>query len=679
MWQIVEVLLVRRWGRIAVGMAILSLVGLSTVGQVRPPLPALAPAVPVVPEKKEEPQRIQLVPTPADYHRMALEDAKGYALADPGALPYLRYIANTPLMDGKDLGASREGVRLTSWGLNQNSRAPYVRKPDVVAGGHLIRVNLEWYAPEKQELLEWIALWELLAFDPMFSLLVTRDTLDLAGVKEEDLPKGKRKKEVFRKVSEPQPPRKEKKTFTHAGGPYEAPDDSGRKWPELKAGTFEIELEFKTPPKERTVIDLVEENVDLLANKEIDAARFNHRQAQADEQTTLELQKLLSTQAPVVDRRYFLHRSLTTIKDKKVYASVFGGMYYELRGVKKAKDVLGNDTKATDLDLFFETLGIGNIKGGVTADVLFSRLKSDMRLAIQKSKVTFKPREVSMWNTPAAKENSALGAITGDVKDGDIDVGDDPFANLLTPRRAAREGIFPTANGTLLYVLFDGDGAIQDEVPFDVAKDSTIPDSTQRLQPARGCMICHFTSGNDGWQPLVNDVKRLLNPAGRLDIFDDLGEKDRSKRNTTLSRLVGLYQGSFDKALRRNRDDVAEMIITVGGPWTGGKDEVNAAKHAAVALQRDMDGYWYSSVDARQALLEEGWSVPAERAIEVFNLLHPPDPLAADGKIDREDPTIASLKAGMPVSRGKMALSYSFMLERSKRSPARAKLLAEVN
>src|SRR5262249_53356829 len=154
------------------------------------------------------------------------------------------------------------------------------------------------------------------------------------------------------------------------------------------------------------------------------------------------LQAECHSAAPVVEGHYFMTRALSTIQDKGVFKTVFGGLYYRLRGIKKST-VKG----ASDLDLFFQELGIGNIKAGLTQEKLFNDLRSDQRIAMFRSDITGKPREVSGFHTPADREGASWGAITGDIKDGDVDIGDRSFANLLTPRRQAREAIFPTRTG----------------------------------------------------------------------------------------------------------------------------------------------------------------------------------------------------------------------------------------
>lgn len=609
------------------------------------------------PAAKDEPTMTRLQ-TPNDAVLLALADLQG---VNPFARPFTRYI-------WIQNGAS-ESTKTTSLALNYVSRASAIYKPPPVAGGHLIRVDLRMYAPRDQDLREWLALWEQFQFDPFFSVLLTKDTLEFAGKLLDDLPKKKITRQVKKKAIKPGKPRHEKRVIAHQGGAYNAPDDSGRHWDYMEPGRYEIDLEFKGEPVEEETTETVEEWVPAVLGKDVDVLRSNafHINAAA----FASLQALTNSLAPVVEHRYFKSRALRTIKDKGVFQTVFGGLYYELRGIKKAKEVLGNDTKATDLDVYFESLGIGSIKGGLSADRLFDQLRSDQRLAVFRSGVTGKPREVTMFHVPAGKEGNAWGAITGDVKDQDIDIGDRAFANLLNPRRRARESIFPRATDLDEFALFNGEGALQDEVPPDVANDSTVPHPhSQRLEPAISCIRCHYADGSDGWKPLLNDVKRLLD--SRLDLFGDLSQRKSAFGRETIDRLAGLYAGDFSKNLRRNRDDAAEATLKATGPWKDGGDQTGIAKLSAARLQEEDSGYNYDFVDCRTALREIGLEVDPKRANAVFQQLVPPDVrnLFAGAYVP-EDPRIGALRAGFGINRSDWSLVYGFAAERAQRNFAK--------
>jgi hypothetical protein len=591
---------------------------------------------PALPERGERPPAPApaLLPTPGDAVRWALGDLE---LLSPFDRPYVRYLF---VQDGSD--GSLKSASLT---LNYVSRGSAIYRPYPVplrnlppgggAGYHLLRVDLRLYAPRAGDLRDWLRVWEELAFDPLFGLLLTRDALDFADQALLDSVPPVTVK-VKRQVQE-----------RNAKG----------------------ELLWWSGDRTRPVLieQVVEEVVPLRERLQDQVIRLNS--PAVDPEALLLLQGLTGSSAPVVDHRYFKVRALTAVKDKKVFAQVFGGLYYDLKGIKKAKDALGRDTKATDLDLYFENLGIGNIQAGVGADALFDRLRSDQRLALFRSQVTGKPREVSAFHVLGDKEGGSWGAITGDIKDGDIDIGDRAFANLLTPRRQAREAIFPGANGFPVFALFDGAGALQVEVPPDVAVDSTIPaPHTRRLQPAVGCIRCHGGDGSDGWKPLTNDVKALTK---EVDLFGDLSKKNRAEDFDTVDRLAGLYAGNFDKALRRARDDLAEVTLRATGPWGDG-DQTDVAKTGATRLGDEFAAYVYDLVDAPAALADLGLKVDGKRAVPALKACLPPATAARGGgwfpravTFVPEDPRLAALKAGLGVSRADWGLAYGYAAARA--------------
>lgn len=601
------------------------------------------------------PQKIKLVQTPIEGVRLAYADAQTLPFSDRFFTRYLWVRSG-----------SMETVRANSLVCNYISRAGVIARPLPLAGNHLIRVDLRHYFAKEQDLLEALQIWEELAFDPTFSQLITKDTIGFLSRFGGDRTVRRR---VRKEVKAGGPQRLEIRKVNHQGGYYTYPDDSGRspKWAE--AGAYDVKLYFNTFI---TRIEYGWENVPLsqLRLENVDVLRFNS----VEPLTYATLQEQLGTEAPVVDARYFVARALTAIADEGVFKQLFGGLYYRFRGIKKAKEVFGNATKASDLDLFFENLGIGNIKAGLTAENLFDRLRSDQRMALFRSEVTGKPRDVLSFHTPADREGGAWGAITGDVKDADIDIGDRSYANLLTPRRRAREAIFPTAASVHIFALFNGEGALQTEVPPDIAIDTTIPAPyTRRLQPAIGCIRCHGGDGSDGWKPLHNDVKKLL-AGGRLDILTDYGGLQRSNfdQYDVVNQLVTRFAGDFSKNFRRGRDDYAEYHLKAVGPWKDGEDQTQIGKLAALQIQSEYEDYFYTLVGAKEALYELGLDVPEEKSVKIFNALVPPDVERSNvGGVVYEDPRIGALRQGIKILRSDFALAFSFVYQRFIREAGR--------
>lgn len=549
----------------------------------RPVYPSADPQAESVPATAPARPDIILLMRPADAVTLALADLRTIA---PPVRCYVRYLW---IPSGEV-----DAARVASLALNYVSRGSVIRRPDSVAAGHLLRVDLRWYAPRETDLREWISTWEEFSFDPTFSQLVTKDSLEFA--------------QQLAVVAQPEV----------AGHP---------KRPVIR-------------PRGTPVIDVVRQNAGHLPGTAM-----------------AELQAITHSQAPIVEHRYFLTRTLSTIRDKGVFAQVWGGLYYQLRGIKKST------TKgATDLDVFFDSLGVGNIKAGIKQEQVFENLRSDQRIALFRSDITGKPREVSMFHTLADREGGSFGAITGDIKDADVDVGDRSFANLLSPRRQAREAIFPGRTSLSIFALFNGAGELQDEVPPDVAVDATIPAPyTRRLQSAIGCIRCHQADGSDGWKPLTNDVKKLM--AGRMDIFGDLSRGFGAFDTDTIDRLAGLYAGEFSKNLRRARDDVAEATLLATGSFDLKDSQAKIAKTAAQKMSDLYADYNYALVDAEKALRESGVDVPKAKSVEIFKrLMDLPTP-DVNG-VYLEKPAILAIASGIGVLRSDFSLVESEILSR---------------
>jgi hypothetical protein len=581
-------------------------------------------------------------PVPNDGIVLARVDLETVSIIDRY---YTRYIW---IPDGE-----KDSIRASSLTLNYISRATIPIRPMPVAGGRLLRIDLRHYAPREKDLEEWITHWEEFQFDPHFSLLITKDIVDFVKIDKKDLPKHKVTRTVPGKIIK----REETRIIDHPGGDFHYPDDSGRILKNVEAGRYKCYLEFHIREKDMTEEVLVSKNVDVI--------RLNGKHILSN--AYLELQQNTGSLAPVVHHLYFMSRVLATIKDKGPYRTILGGLYYEFRGIKKAKDVKGKE-KATDEDLFFEELGVGNIAQGITAKKVFDKLRSDQRAAVFRSNVTGKPRRVDMFHTLAGRETTGWGSITHDLKDEDIDIGTHPIMNLIDFKDAAREAIFESQNGLHIFALFDANGGLQDEAPIAVVADRTIPaPHSPKLQAAISCIRCHGISGDDGWKPVNNDVKILLNK--QLDVFRDTTRKNELITDT-VDRLVGLYGGNFSKNLTRARDDYAESILKVTGPWSSSLDQTDVVKISSQRIANSWAEYNYNTVDAHQALKELGVLVPKDKAADVINRLLIPDKDDIIDGIIPEDPRIGALKRGLSINRTDWSLVYSFAAARSQKTLA---------
>lgn len=386
------------------------------------------------------------------------------------------------------------------------------------------------------------------------------------------------------------------------------------------------------------------------------------------------------SEAPVVTDRYLAYRALRSVKLSGVYKAIWGGLYYDLRGVRRVKDLTGqrrkdaDRVKATDLDLLLDDAGVGNIKAGLTYDRLFERLRSDQRIAVFKSGVTGKPREAEWFHSPDSRDGTGAFSITHDLANKDVDIGVHPLYNLTYIHAAAYEVIAEGTNGFPVYAIYDGDEKLLENADANqVVADRTVPSpNTPLLQCGDSCLACHCAQGDVGWKPLRNDAKRLL--SGRLDVFGDLSRKDPFGPRT-VERLAGLYSGNFDKAIRRARDDLDETVLRCAGPWPGAKDQVNCVKPAMTHVVDRLRGYWYDDVDAGTALRELGIGAPKGRAVKVLTALLPPDPSAAVEipyvqPFVGENAVLGALKEGLTVGRQDWDLVKTFAAVRSRKTLA---------
>lgn len=534
-------------------------------------------------------------------------EALAQAAADLRTLPreeqiYTRYVWITD--------ADFESVQAVALTINYVSRGTVLVRPLPFANNSMVRINLRAYAPREADLKDMVSVWEQFQFDPKFNLLLTADTIKFATQQGFKVPEQKAKtKEVEKKV-EP---------YVKDGQMYNT------KW--VKETVAEVEL-----------VRVVSEHLD----KTLVATLVDGTQSQA----------------PIVSHPYFVTRALSQIQGKGIAKTIYGGLYYQLSGIKTGAK------KGTDEDVLLESLGIGNVEAGITAATVFEKLRSDQRVAIFKSSVTSKPRRIDLLRTLAGRDGQGIVSITHDLKDEDIDIGTHPIMNLLNFKDAARELIAEKPNGLHLFALLDGNGKLQDEAPPDVVADSTIPTPNgTRLQPAISCIRCH--GPDSGLKKTTNDVKKLLN--GYLDVFGD-----RSGKNIpdTVDRIAGLYAGDLEvKVLPRARDDYNGAILRASGPWKKSKGQTDIAKLSAEKIATVYKSYVYDTIDAKAALAELGVKYDGKDPSGEFKRLLPPVAIV-DGIVP-EDPRIAALMAGLAINRTDWDLTYSFVATRIHRGGKR--------
>ncbi len=624
---------------------------------VKAPPKAKPPAekAPVLPTTTVAGVKVGLTCTPAD----AVVAAEADCQTLKGEAPFYRYIW---IEDG-----SLETMKAMALVVNYPSHATTVVRPTPVIAGNvlLLRVDLRAYAPQLGQLEQFLKLWEDYQYDPKFSVLITKDVLGNLTYPDDKVPVVRVKKTIQKKAETAAPGepqwRTETRVIPHPGGRFKIPDDTDRYYDNLPAGNYSFELKFKA--KADPVAEFVEvrefAEVKLTDVKDVNLVRLAGYHLPVRQYA--DLVNRMRTAAPVVSHSYWMCRHLSTVKDDGVYAELYGGRYYDFMLFKR------DQKKGTDEDHILEGLGLGNVEAGETAEKLFDRLRSDQRVAMFKSKVTGKPRRADFLRSPTGRDGTGIVAITHDLRDKDIDVGQHPILNLLKFKDAAREGIFEQKNGLHGFWLTDGAGKLQDEAPPDVVADYMIPTPhSRRLQGAVSCIRCHGVGRDDGWKPATNDVKKLV--AKYNDIFGDVTKKNDAVPDT-LDRLAGLYQGDPEnRLLPRGRDDYAAAVLKATGPWPASKDQVDVVSLAAARIAKVWEDRNYTQVGPKQALLEMGIVCEEKDAETVLRAVLLPAVENAALGIVPEDPRIGALKAGIPINRVDWDLTYGFAAPRAQRT-----------
>lgn len=500
------------------------------------------------------------------------------------------------------LSGSLEDRQVTSFGVNTVSRSSTVRAPQRLTD-FLVRIDLRHYVRSKsgdfnvEDLGDYLTFWEELRFDPTFSLLLTPDMQRFAGVEVVEV----------------------------------------KRW-----------FKWKIPGELGHHYEMRPELVKVAAIKAGEVLRVNGALPEAYEALQVEC----ATEAPIVELRYMLTRLLTTIKGQGGDKQIFGGLYYEFAGVVRKPKA------GTAEDDFFAKLGVADPEKGVTAAKFYERMESERRAAMTFSNVTAKPRRIDLAPTPRTRDGGWV-SITHDPNDDDQDATKDPVKSVLDLVDFAREVRASKPNGFILDALFDKDGALQDEVPFNVAHDHKIPEPhTRRLQPSIGCIRCHGTDGSMGLKPFRNDVADLIRESG---ILDDLTQRG-TLQYAIYKQANDLYGSDPDKFLARARQDYSAAALEATGPWKEGK-QADIVKYVSQHVADLFDEYNYRPVDARTALWELRVAKVAEnaKAAKMLQEMFPKRPGAPF------DPTLGHLQGGRVVTRLQWSLLQGVLAGKVKR------------
>ena len=293
------------------------------------------------------------------------------------------------------------------------------------------------------------------------------------------------------------------------------------------------------------------------------------------------LADLLGTNVPIIDARFLVVRSLSTVDQ-----GYGDGLYYDFVGIKRSVD-----KQRTDEELFYDGFGIDLKRARknlvVSRAAILNRNLNNKLAAV----------EIVQGEAHPATTDGKIYA-TFDLQDRDADVGRDPIENLLGfidgGQHRASEVIAPRRNGLHLFALFDASGKLQFEVPPDVAVWSGVPSGhTNRLIPGMACIQCHSTGKEMGLRTFTNDARDL--PA----LFDFADKNSRE-------RLRSEYGFDLARPVAESRNYLADATFLA----TNGMS-VEATGAAVFALWAD---FLYNPVTARTALLDLGIETADEPA-----------------------------------------------------------------
>jgi hypothetical protein len=588
--------------------------------------------VPQVPVQQQDatPQQPQL-PLPQPRGQSTEVEALQLAAADLVTIPfedrlYTRYVW---CPDGRVVSG-----RIGSLTVNYLSRAAIINRPDPVTLSNilLLRVDLRKLVATDDQLHELIDAWEQLQFDPRFSVLLTKATLQFATG-------------------------------------FKVPTRSIEEIVDVPGGYIHTDGQRYTQKRVKKEVSALFTNQDVLrqVNPSFDPKLIEF------------LVESTHSQASVVSLSYLAGRGLKQVQGKNsLYTTIYGGLYYRFRGLKKGFK------KGTDEDNYFAAIGIGDIEKNVRARDVFNKQGSDARIVKAISDITGHVRRMDFIRSLSGHVNfnTSLVVITQDLSRDSIDIDQNPLFNLdpfSVVKFDAKEAIREIPNGLNEFTLFNGNGDLLDQATDDIAADTTIPSPFGTvLEPAIGCIRCH--ASDSGWRKVSNDVSKLT---GFLDIFDDRS-RGKYSRQETIQRLVGLYAGSPEQiALPRARDDYNRAILRATGPWEESKTQADLALRSGNELASVLKDYFYRYLTAIDALRDLGivWQGddPVKAGIKLQETLgldlnavnantqyiYPIQPNVIGPPIAvPEDPEIALLMKGSSLTRSSYDLRYGFMLAR---------------
>ena len=168
------------------------------------------------------------------------------------------------------------------------------------------------------------------------------------------------------------------------------------------------------------------------------------------------------------------------------------------------------------------------------------------------------------------------------------------------------------------------------------------------MQGHISCLRCHGTDSNNFWQPLSNDVAKLIE-SGRFSIPDDISELGQSPQEVE-DVLLARYSGNpdtIDGSIGRARRNFAASIDKITGPdpLYQQLEADKVVSHLMGEVAKVYDNYTYSAVTPKQACIELGVTPKEGEGPQTLERILGFQP----GEV--VDPIFAYLLAGISVNR----------------------------
>lgn len=341
------------------------------------------------------------------------------------------------------------------------------------------------------------------------------------------------------------------------------------------------------------------------------------------------------------------------------FSTVNGGLYYSLAGIKAdlestIREFAGADaaSKVIRSTAALRKASAESARTGESVAAIAGRFDPELaksKALIPESAVTGRQRAVAFFYGAATSpaQGPQLVAVTFDIAEDNTDPDSDPLRNAAQfERYDGGEAIFSLPNGLLAYVVFDDQDKVIASVPDRVAHDFAAREvrsnvATTRVFSGVSCANCHERSPkNLGWQPVENGLHDSLR--GLAKIFDDRSQRDQFQALQRVAAQYGASTADMQFVL-----DQARLPYQHSGQLA---TDMKSTREVVAGLADSYWGYWYDRVTPVTAARDLGQELSAEDAQLFLLRAIPPEPAHDLGEFLREDAVLSRLKDGKHVT-----------------------------